>query len=161
MKAESPAITALITRTAKVTANVAGKTVEVTVNLNPRTGLTLAGPTTPVSAGVPATFTVGVAATANIRDVTIDFGDGESQSLGAISASTTIQHTYSRRALTRSEPPPRKPAVSPNRSSTSITILPGQPPAVTITASNNNPSSRRNRHLHRHGIGRDLDDPAL
>src|SRR4029079_10134536 len=32
-------ITALISRTAKVTANVAGKTAEVTVNLNPRTGI--------------------------------------------------------------------------------------------------------------------------
>ena len=63
---------------ATITANIAGKTATVVVGLNPRTGITLAGPTTPVAAGVPASFTVGVSATANIRNVTIDFGDGSS-----------------------------------------------------------------------------------
>ena len=69
-----------------VTANVAGKTAELTIALNPRTGITLTGPTNPVSAGLPASFTVGVGGTANVRDVTVDFGDGARQSLGAISA---------------------------------------------------------------------------
>ena len=46
-----------------VTASVAGKTATVAVGLNPRTGITLAGPTTSVNAGVPATFTVGVGST--------------------------------------------------------------------------------------------------
>ncbi len=133
-------ITALITRTAKVTANVAGKTVEITLNLNPRTGLTLAGPTTPVSAGVPVTFTVGVAATSNIRDVTIDFGDDESRSLGAISASTTIQHTYDEAGSYVVRATATEASGFTETVSTSITILPGQPPAVMITASNNNPT---------------------
>jgi hypothetical protein len=133
-------ITAVVSRTAKITANVAGKTAEVTVNLNPRTGLTLAGPTTPVSAGVPATFTVGVAATANVRDVTIDFGDGTRQSLGAISASTTIQHTYSREGVFTVRATATEASGFTEQVSTAITILPGQPPAVTITASNNNPA---------------------
>jgi PKD domain-containing protein len=133
-------ITALITRTAKVTANVAGKTAEVTINLNPRTGITLAGPTTPVSAGVPATFTVGVAATANIRDVTISFGDGASQSLGAISGSTSIQHTYTQENTYTVRATATEASGFTEQVSTSITILPGQPPAVTITASNNSPS---------------------
>ena len=53
-------VTLNTSRQSKVTANVAGKTADVTVGLNPRTGITLAGPTTPVSAGVPATFTVDV-----------------------------------------------------------------------------------------------------
>ncbi len=132
-------ITALITRTAKVTANVAGKTVEITLNLNPRTGLTLAGPTTPVSAGVPATFTVGVAATSNIRDVTIDFGDGESRSLGAISAATTIQHTYTTEGTYTVRATAIEASGFTETVATSITILPGQPPAVIITASNNSP----------------------
>ncbi len=133
-------ISALITRTAKVTANVAGKTADVTVNLNPRTGITLAGPTTPVSAGVPATFTVGVAATANIRNVDISFGDGTSQSLGAISGSTTIQHTYQVENTYTVRATATEASGFTEQVSTSITILPGQPPAVTITASNNNPS---------------------
>ena len=133
-------ITALITRTAKVTANVAGKTVEITLNLNPRTGLTLAGPTATVSAGVPATFTVGVAATSNIRDVTINFGDDSSQSLGAISASTTIQHTYTTADTYTVRATATEASGFTEQVSTSITILPGQPPAVIITASDNNPS---------------------
>jgi hypothetical protein len=133
-------ITASVSRTAKITANVAGKTAEVTVNLNPRTGLTLAGPTTPVSAGVPATFTVGVAAAANVTDVTVDFGDGTRQSLGAISASTTIQHTYSREGVFTVRATATEASGFTEQVSTAVTILPGQPPAVTITASNNNPA---------------------
>ena len=39
-----------------VTANVAGKTATVTVALNPRTGISLTAPTTSVSAGQPASF---------------------------------------------------------------------------------------------------------
>jgi hypothetical protein len=128
-------------RAAKVTANVAGKTADVSIGLNPRTGITIAGPTTPVSAGVPTTFTVGVGSTANIRDVTIDFGDGDRRSLGAISGSTTIQHTYIE-AGTFSVSATATEAASglPETVSTAVTILPGQPPAVIITASNNNPS---------------------
>jgi hypothetical protein len=127
-------------RQAKVTANVIGKTADVTVSLNPRTGITLAGPTTPVSAGVPATFTVGVGATANIRDVTIDFGDGERRSLGAISGPTTIQHTYIDAGTFNVSATANEASGFNETVSTDITILPGQPPAVIITASNNNPS---------------------
>jgi hypothetical protein len=126
-------------RAAKVTANVAGKTADVTVGLNPRTGVTIAAPTTPVSAGQPATFTVGVGSTANIRDVTVDFGDGSQVSLGAISGSTTVQHTYAEAGsyTVRAIATEASGFIEPV--STSITILPGQPPSVTITASNNNP----------------------
>jgi large repetitive protein len=133
-------ITAAISRTAKVTASAAGKTAELTVNLNPRTGVTLAAPATPVSAGVPATFTVGVGATANVTDVTINFGDGTSRSLGALSGSTTIQHTYNREGSYPVSATATEASGFTERVSTSVTILPGQPPAVTITASNNNPA---------------------
>ena len=139
--ASGVATTAVTTTTAaKVTANVAGKTAEVTVSLRPRTGVTLTAPTTPVSAGVPATFTVGVGSTANVRDVIIDFGDGEARSLGAITQPTPIQHTY----LEAGTYPVRATAVEASGFTetvgTVITILPGQPPSVIITASNNNPS---------------------
>jgi hypothetical protein len=127
-------------RAAKVTANVAGKTAEVTVGLNPRTGVTISGPTTPVSAGQPATFTVGVGSTANIRDVTVDFGDGQQLSLGAISGSTTVQHIYAEAGTYTVRATATEASGFPEQVATSITILPGQPPAVIITASNNNPS---------------------
>lgn len=127
-------------RTAKVTANVAGKTADVTVGLNPRTGVTITPPTTPVSAGQPATFTVSVAATANVRDVTVDFGDGRQQSLGALTGSVPVQHTYTEAGTYSVRAIATDASGFTEQQSTSITILPGQPPAVIITASNNNPS---------------------
>ena len=120
-------------RTAKVTASVAGKTADVTVTLSPRTGVTITGPTTQIAAGLPATFTVGVGTTANIRDVTVDFGDGSQQSLGAISGSTTIQHTYNEANTYVVRATATDATGFTEQVSTSITILPAQPPAVTIT----------------------------
>lgn len=128
------------TRESKVTANVAGKTAEVTIGLNPRTGVTLTAPTTSISAGLPASFTVGVGTTANIRDVTIAFGDGARQSLGALSGSTTVQHTYAEAGTYNVTATATEASGFSETVGTSLTVLPGQPPAVTITASNNNPS---------------------
>jgi len=120
-------------RTAKVTASVAGKTADVTVGLNPRTGLTITAPTTQIAAGLPATFTVGVGSTANIRDVTVDFGDGKQQSLGAISGSTSIQHTYTDANTYIVRATATDASGFTEQVSTSVTILPAQPPSVTIT----------------------------
>jgi hypothetical protein len=119
-------------RTAKVTASVAGKTADVTVGLNPRTGVSITGPTTPVSAGLPATFTVNVGSTANIRDVTVDFGDGSQQSLGAISSSTPIQHVYTESGTFTVRATATDASGFSEPVATSVTILPAQPPAVTI-----------------------------
>ena len=74
-----------------VTARSGSAEGKITVSLRPRSGLTLTGPATPPSEGLPATFTVAFAATANITNVRIDFGDGEARSLGAISGSTTTE----------------------------------------------------------------------
>jgi hypothetical protein len=125
---------------ATVTANVAGKTANVAVNLNPRTGVTITGPTTSVSAGLPASFTVGISATANIRNVTVDFGDGQTKSLGAISGSTPVQHTYLDSGTFDVEATAVDATGFSEQVSTSVTILPAQPPGVIITASNPNPS---------------------
>ncbi len=134
------AVTINTSRAAKVTANVAGKTADVSISLNPRTGVTISGPTTPVSAGVPATFTVGVGSTANIRDVTVEFGDGDRQSLGSLSGSTTIAHIYTNAGTYNVRATAIDASGFSEQVGTSISVLPGQPPAVTITASNNNPS---------------------
>jgi hypothetical protein len=128
------------TRESTVTANVAGKTAEITIGLSPRTGISLAGPTNAISAGLPAAFTVGVSSTANIQDVRIDFGDGASQSLGAISGSTTVQHIYSEPGTYIVRAVATEASGFTEQVSTSLSVLPGQPPSVIITASNNNPS---------------------
>jgi hypothetical protein len=128
------------TRESTVTANVAGKTAEITIGLNPRTGVTIAGPQTSVAAGLPALFTVGVGSTANIRDVTVDFGDGSSRSLGALSGSTTVQHTYTLPDTYEVTATATEASGFSERVGTSVTILPGQPPGVVITPSNTSPT---------------------
>ncbi len=124
-----------------MTVNVAGKTATVTVNLDARTGVSITGPTTAISAGTPVTFTVGVGAApnVNIRDVTVDFGDGDRSSLGAISTSTPVQHTYTEAGSFRAAATATDTSGFTETVATFVTILPQQPPGVIITASNNNP----------------------
>jgi PKD repeat protein len=129
------------TRNAIVTANVAGKTATVNVNLNPRTGITISvASTTQLSAGVPVTFQVGIGTAANVRDVSVDFGDGSRISLGALSAQTTVSHTYAEEGTFRVSATATEASGFTETVATTVTILPQQPPSVTITASNNNPS---------------------
>jgi hypothetical protein len=131
------------TRETKVTANVAGKTADVTVKLNPRTGVTITGPTTSVAAGTPATFTVNVGGAntpANVTDVTVNFGDGSSQGLGALSGSTTVSHTYDEAGTYSVCATATEASGFQERVCTSVTVLPGQPPSVIVTPSNSNPS---------------------
>jgi hypothetical protein len=123
-----------------VTASVAGKIAEITVGLNPRTGITLAGPTNPISAGLPATFTVGVGGTANVRDVTVDFGDGRRQSLGALSGATTVQNTYTIPDTYIVSATATEASGFTETVATSVTILPGQPPGVIVTPSTTTPT---------------------
>src|SRR5918993_3775109 len=127
-------------RETTVTANVAGKTAELTVGLTPRTGVTLTGPTTPVSAGLPASFSVGVSSTANVRDVTVDFGNGRQQSLGALSGPTTVQNTYSSSGTYNVTASATEACGFTEQVSTSVTILPAQPPGVIVTPSTTTPT---------------------
>jgi hypothetical protein len=119
---------------ATVTANVAGKTATVTVNLNPRTGISITPPTTQVSAGQSAVFTVNVNASANIRDVRVDWGDGTSTPVGAISASTPVQHTYNEPGTYTVTATATDASGFSEPVSTSVRILPAQPPSVTLNA---------------------------
>ena len=128
------------TREATVTANVAGKTAEITIGLNPRTGVTITGPTTSVSAGQPASFTVSVGSTANVRDVSVDFGDGRRISLGALSGSTTVQNTYTTAGTYSVTATATEASGFTEQVSTTVTILPAQPPGVIITPSTTTPT---------------------
>jgi len=125
---------------ATVTANVAGNTAEVVVGLNPRTGISITPPSTQVSAGQPASFTVAVGTEANIQDVSVSFGDGTTRSLGALSGSTTVQHTYAEAGTYDVRATAREASGFTESVATSFTVLPGQPPGVTITASNTTPT---------------------
>lgn len=87
-------VTLSTTAEATVTASAGGKTGTATVRLRPRSGVTLSAPTG-VFVGAPAIFQVTVAAGSDFSSVVIQFGDGSSRDLGALSASTTVAYTYS------------------------------------------------------------------
>jgi hypothetical protein len=130
------ATTLTTSQEATVTANAAGKTATATVTLSPRTGISVTPPTGQIAAGTPTSFTVAVASTANIANVVFDFGDGTSQNLGPISGSTTVPHTYRDEGTFTVSATASDASGCSERVSTGITILPAQPPSVTITAPN-------------------------
>jgi hypothetical protein len=71
----------------------------VTVNAKLQPVVSLTAPTTTPTAGTDTTFTASVTAAANsgavIQDVTIDFGDGSTQDLGATTGSSiSIHHVF-------------------------------------------------------------------
>ena len=135
------AVTTLTTsQEATVTANAAGKTATATVTLSPRTGISITPPTGTVSAGVATSFTVTVAGTANINNVTLNLGDGTIRNLGPISGSTTVPHTYQAAGTYTVTATASDASGCSETISTAVTILPGQPPSVIITASDTTPA---------------------
>jgi large repetitive protein len=125
---------------AVVTATAGGKEKTVTINLNARTGIVIAGPTTSVPAGTPASFQVTVPTGGTVRDVVVNFGDGRTQSLGALTGTTTIPHTYDEAGTYIVSATAVDATGFQETVSTGVTVLPGQPPSVIITPSNSNPS---------------------
>jgi len=125
---------------ADVTATSGTATAKITVDLRARVGVTISGPANPPAAGTPATFTVGVASGANVTSVRVSFGDGSSQSLGALTGSTTVQHTYRNPGTYTVSATATEATGDVTTVSTAITILPAQPPGVTITASDPTPT---------------------
>ena len=88
------------TREATVTATVGAVTQSVTVRVSARPTITLTAPTAAVGEGETTAITVNVQPQANgdpVRDVVIDFGDGERRSLGALTGTRTLQKVYARR----------------------------------------------------------------
>lgn len=81
------------TAAATVTASAGGKTGTAAITLKARSGVTVSAPTG-VFVGAPATFQITVAAGSDFSNVSIQYGDGRSDDLGALSASTTKSYTY-------------------------------------------------------------------
>jgi adhesin/invasin len=70
----------------------------VQINVAGAPTLVITPPTTIISAGLPASFTFAVtASTTNgsvIKDLTVDWGDGSKQDLGAVTGNAVVSHTY-------------------------------------------------------------------
>ena len=122
-------------RNSIITARAGGQEATITVGLAERSGIALTPPTTPPNAGQPTTIGVTVSATANVSDVLLDFGDGSSTSLGRLGGTANISHTYENDGTYTV----RATAVFADGTretvSTSVTVLPQRPLAVTLTAS--------------------------
>jgi adhesin/invasin len=82
---------------ATVTASAAGATATlsgtVQITIQPRTTITLTPPSS-ATVSVPASFSVGVGTATVVTNVVLDFGDGSSASLGAISSTTSVVHLF-------------------------------------------------------------------
>ena len=88
------------TREATVTAVIGNVSNTTTVRVTTRPIVTITGPSTPIGENETVSFTVNVQAQANgdpVRDVVIDFGDGERRSLGPVSGSRILQKAFPRR----------------------------------------------------------------
>jgi len=123
--------------TAKVTATagtISSAAATVTVNSRALAGFS-ASPTA-TSAGTPVTFTVTPAAGANLSNVRVDFGDGSSQNLGAISAAQTVPHAYN--ASGNYTATATATDVSGDAGTLSTTVIIGSLP-VTLSASSPSP----------------------
>lgn len=82
------------TTEAVVTASSGGKIGTATVKVRSRSKIKLTIAATSVFVGAPASFTVEPDAAVALTGATIDFGDGHSQPLGAISSATAVVHFY-------------------------------------------------------------------
>ena len=70
----------------------------ITISIGGAPQIVITPPTTPPGAGLPASYTFAVtAATTNgclVRDLTVNWGDGQLQDLGAVTGNAVVQHAY-------------------------------------------------------------------
>jgi PKD repeat protein len=123
------------TATAKITAAVGSLIGTATVTVNARGLTSFTASPTAASAGVPITFTVTPASGANISNVHVDFGDGDSRDLGAIGGPTPVSHTYNRTGNYTASATVSGEGGTPLTASVSIGAL-----GVTLSASPSSPT---------------------
>ena len=115
-----------------------------------------------ISAGTPTSFTVTVAATANISNVTLDFGDGTiTESRANQRFHNGAAHLSGRRNVHRHGHRESTPPGAPRTVSTAVTILPGQPPAVTSPRSDTTPAVGQSVTFTATVTGEHVDDRSL
>ena len=111
----------------------------VTVGVAAAPTLTITPPTTPPSAGLPATFSIVVTpATANgtaVRDVTLNWGDGQTQDLGALSGTSSVTHIFRNAGTYIITGTVLDAAGNSTQVSTSVAVIPVPRPTIIITPS--------------------------
>lgn len=133
--------TITVNRDTTVTATAGGRadgqpvtaTVSITATGQPTASISLT--TTNPTAGQPTVFTVNAGATspATVRQVTVDFGDGTSQALGA-PASTQVAHVYRSPGTYTATVTVEDTNGARTSASTVVIVQPAAPILVTLTA---------------------------
>ena len=117
----------------------------VTVNIAGVPTLTITPPSTAPSAGVPATYTflVGAAATngSAIRDLLINWGDGQTRDLGAVTGTSVISHVYNSPGTYNITATVIDASGASLTIASSVTVNPKPQPAVTLTAPSTTPTA--------------------
>jgi adhesin/invasin len=125
------------TPTTPTSSGQASGSVTVTVSAVPT--LVITPPTTPPSAGLPAAFTFAVTVPAQngsaVRDVTVDWGDGDRQNLGAITGNAVVSHVYDNAGTYAVTGTVTDASGNTSTVSTSVTVIPVPAPTVIITFS--------------------------
>jgi adhesin/invasin len=111
----------------------------VTVNVSAAPGLVITPPATPPNVGLPANFTfVVTAATTNgsaIRNLRVDWGDGISRDLGAVTGTSVQSHVYFDDGTFTVTGTVTDAAGNSTTVSTSVTVVPVASPTIIITPS--------------------------
>ena len=87
------------TSAADITASVNGITGKVSVGVSAKATISVSGPTSTVSVSSPAAFSVVVGSTVSVSNVIINYGDGSSKALGALSGTQSVTHYYSQAGI--------------------------------------------------------------
>lgn len=115
----------------------------VTVVVSNAPTLVITPPTNPPSVGLPASFTFAVtAATSNgsaVRDLTVDWGDGTIQSLGAVTGNAVASHVFTRTGTYVVSGTVSDAMGNRNMASTVTTVIPVPRPTVIVTPTPPNP----------------------
>ncbi len=112
------------------------------MTLAPRTGIAITPPSS-LQAGAPGSFTVTVGSSANVTNVKVNWGDGGTTSLGAITGSTTVQHTYNNEGSFTVTATATDSSGNSESVSTVMIVLPAPPVQVTLQASSTQPTKNQ------------------
>jgi Bacterial Ig-like domain (group 1)/PKD domain len=111
----------------------------VTVTISAVPTLVITPPATPPSAGLPAAFTFAVTVPAQngsaVREVTVDWGDGDRQNLGAVTGNAVVSHVYDNAGTYAVTGTVTDASGNTSTVSTSVTVIPVPAPTVVITFS--------------------------
>jgi hypothetical protein len=111
----------------------------VTVNISAAPTLVITLPTTPPSAGLPSsyTFAVTVAATngSEVRDLLVNWGDGQIDDLGAVTGSAPVAHVYNSPGTYVIRATVTDASGNTKTVSAPVTVIPVASPTIVITAS--------------------------